>query len=202
MTDTTDKALDARIIRANPIAGMDAAPDGRWVSYEALIDLRRECDALRAQLATARADAVRVKPLVWEDMGDYERAPSCVGVYEVGWNGGAWAQCDDPSMWEWSSGEDHRSLTTSDAKAAAQADYEARIIAALEPAPSAPSPEAVARAALEDAVAEALYALSWAKANLADYSFQIGEGRKDFPVLDRALARAHAAIVAKAGGGE
>jgi hypothetical protein len=30
MTDTTDKALDARIIRANPIAGMDAAPDGRW----------------------------------------------------------------------------------------------------------------------------------------------------------------------------
>jgi hypothetical protein len=195
MTDTTDKALDARIIRANPIAGMDAAPDGRWVSYEALIDLRRECDALRAQLATARADAVRVKPLAWE--GDAVKGWFARGVarhYQV---------------FKLAVGEDYGAVgvlvTDPDPQivmAAVEADNLSRILAALEPAPSAPSPEAVARAALEDAVAEALYALSWAKANLADYSFQIGEGRKDFPVLDRALARAHAAIVAKAGGGE
>jgi hypothetical protein len=49
MTDTTDKALDARIIRANPTDGMYAVQDGGWVHYEALIDLRRERDAALAR---------------------------------------------------------------------------------------------------------------------------------------------------------
>jgi hypothetical protein len=55
MSDLTLEALDARIIRANPTDGMYAVQDGGWVRYEALIDLRRERDALRAQLAAPSA---------------------------------------------------------------------------------------------------------------------------------------------------
>jgi hypothetical protein len=157
MTDTTDKALDAlqSLIRHNI----------QWVGLQ---DVDREAyqqaddsiTALRAQLAKARADALReAHERLWDKLGGQCRLEACDIVEAL-------INTPTPST----------------------------------PTPSAPSPEAAARAALVDAVAEALHALSWAKANLADYSFQIGEGRKDFPVLDRALARA--AIVAKAGDGE
>lgn len=90
---------------------------------------------------TAGAQAVRVKPLVWvetfEDRGDglsehnggYESA-SVLGFYEIGMGFGSdayyWSVCD-PNYNEIGSFED-----PSYAKSAAQADYEARILAALD----------------------------------------------------------------------
>jgi hypothetical protein len=61
-------------------------------------------------------------------------------------------------MWEWSIGQDHRSLSVFHAKAAAQADYEARILSALE---ATPSPEAIARAAWERAAQTSLKAATF-----------------------------------------
>lgn len=93
-------------------------------------DMMKQIEALEDEIERLRSTPM-VKPLVWEDRNHYEVAKSPVGDYEVGWEDGAWAQCDGPSMWEWSSGEDHRGLTIYDAKAAAQADYERRVRAAL-----------------------------------------------------------------------
>jgi len=111
-------------------------------------DLAKGNTTLRAQLATARADAVRVKPLVWElhinDKFHVELAFTILGRYKVQRTTGLdYAILCDPS------GKISRHKNIEAAKAAAQADYEARIVAALEPTPSAPSPEAVVRAALE-----------------------------------------------------
>ena len=88
-----------------------------------------------------KPQAVRVKPLVWvetfEDRGDglsehnggYESA-SVLGFYEIGMGFGSdayyWSVCD-PNYNEIGSFED-----PSYAKSAAQADYEARILAALD----------------------------------------------------------------------
>ena len=83
-------------------------------------------------------DALRVKPLEWEwdtrDVGDFWSAKTAVGEYEAGRSddGYAFACCDGPVMWEWQPDEDARLLSIDDAKAAAQADYETRIRAALE----------------------------------------------------------------------
>jgi hypothetical protein len=161
-----------------------------------------ERDALRSQLATARADAVRVKPLVWEDMGGYWRAKSCVGEYEAGWEDGAWAANDGPSMWEWRPEEDPRGLSEYNAKAAAQADYEARIIAALEPSPSAPSLEAVARAAMQwaawylemEAKTYGAHGYSFTEVALRAEAGRIRHRAADDPTI--------AAIITKAGGAE
>ena len=98
--------------------------------------------ALRAIVAERqKPQAVRVKPLVWvetfEDRGDglsehnggYESA-SVLGFYEIGMGFGSdayyWSVCD-PNYNEIGSFED-----PSYAKSAAQADYEARILAALD----------------------------------------------------------------------
>lgn len=82
----------------------------------------------------------RVKPLEWAESehGRFQEAKTSLGVYEAGTSddGYAWADCDGPSMWEWRPEDDARLLTEDDAKAAAQAEYEAAILAALEQVPA------------------------------------------------------------------
>ena len=77
---------------------------------------------------------VRVKPLVWVDADDDDalaRAESMGQEYSVGYDCGAWFAYSETWCGDVAAG-----LPTVDAaKAAAQADYEARILAALEPAP-------------------------------------------------------------------
>ena len=96
----------------------------------------------------ARADAVKVKPLVWWETASQNnhthgaRCALCaLGTYYVHVDGGrhqAWLETFNSNSEIWC-GEVCGSVDA--AKAAAQADYEARILAALEPTPSAPSPE-------------------------------------------------------------
>lgn len=90
--------------------------------------------ALEAQVAAAKAGQVTVKPLVWHEFGkECLRAESPFGLYDVMWGFGVelayLTHCG--KMWK------HPTLEA--AKAAAQADYEARILAAitLSPAPAA-----------------------------------------------------------------
>lgn len=69
-------------------------------------------------------------------------------------------------------------------------DTATRILAALEPA-LAPTDAAQAR----EAAAEAMAALSWAKANLQALSCRAGNEGADFPVVDRALASLRLALL-------
>jgi hypothetical protein len=87
--------------------------------------------------------AVKVKPLEWAEFGrECLRAPSLVGRYEILWGFEAGFVYLDYS------GQLSKKQSIEAAKAAAQADYEARIFAALD---VHPSPEAIVRAALERA---------------------------------------------------
>ena len=74
---------------------------------------------------------MRVKPLVWvESWKNYFEAKTVFGVYRCGIDDNMDAYGSSlPNPYKW---DDYPSL--SDAKAAAQADYEARIMAELEPA--------------------------------------------------------------------
>ena len=70
---------------------------------------------------------VTVKPLVWERMTNgAEKADTPLARYVV--SGGCW------SLWTHTSGETRHAAHEVEAKAAAQADYAARIAAALDPA--------------------------------------------------------------------
>jgi hypothetical protein len=215
--------------------------------------LRRERDALRSQLATARADAlreaaeaaneadslelalhgpakiverildlidtpsapspeaVRVKPLVWElhinDKFHVELAFTILGRYKA-----QRTICQDYAILCDPSGKISRRKNIEAAKTAAQADYEARILAALEPSHSAPSPEAVARAALAEFPSDD--DREWID-NRADQLFRESERRRggvrpatttpqdfrDYFVVS-ATAERLASIIAKAGEGE
>lgn len=83
----------------------------------------------------AVAPSVRVKPLVWKrsvSIGEVWEADSIFGEYICGVdNGGISYGGGVPAATEW---KDYQSLK--DAKAAAQADYEARILAALDVTPA------------------------------------------------------------------
>jgi pantoate kinase len=82
---------------------------------------------------------VKVKPLEWAEFGrECLRAPSLVGRYEISWGFEAGFVYLDYS------GQLSKKQSIEAAKAAAQADYEARILSALE---ATPSPEAIVRAA-------------------------------------------------------
>ena len=108
--------------------------------------LLKERDEARAQLAASQpADLVTnagcrqqvtVKPLVWVEIqqGRYYEARVIGILYSIrlGSDGVARWQAGHMGIW-------HEATTIKAAKAAAQADYEGRILAALEPAPVAPS---------------------------------------------------------------
>jgi hypothetical protein len=114
----------------------------QYPSPEAIVRAALE-RAAKEYIEKLEAKAMKVRPFVWDDA-------SC----------GSWAQSRTGAGWEyfirnmgdyflmpfpWKPPE--RFPTLKAAKAAAQADYEARILSALEP--TTPSPEAIVRAALE-----------------------------------------------------
>lgn len=79
--------------------------------------------ALVAERDAALAGAVRVKPLAWAKDGiGTDAARSILGVYLISKTG-------------WGRASDRNETRSEDPKSAAQADYEARIRAALEPDP-------------------------------------------------------------------
>ena len=139
--------------------GFDDALDAAWSERvatltEALAKERaHQVATLTAERDAAKAGVVRVKPLVWTnreyDWSWWADIPFGRGMYQIRHEVGYFVDFDDETI----SGC-HRTLGA--AKAAAQADYEARILAALEPAPV--SDEALIRAALE-AAAETLEGL-------------------------------------------
>ena len=121
------------------------------------VDREYQADAMRAltdwnrraDLAAVQPAQVRVKPLVWSDRFgpnsecsyDHITADSALGLYRVEWKG--WKDFDPPTV---CCGGAFIGCynTIQSAKAAAQADYEARILAALEPQPD-PRDEVIAR---------------------------------------------------------
>ncbi len=65
-----------------------------------------------------------VKPLVWEDRSGFQTAQTPWGRYAMGQRGEIW-------IWAWN-GQDERADSEAAAQAAAEADYRARIGAALD----------------------------------------------------------------------
>lgn len=131
-----------------------AAGEGGWEDYDPTA-----CQAyhrIRAALSAPKAEAVTVKPLVWvdgkfSDKHPRETADSILGTYEVL----QWAQGDfGGSVPAEDRGSSNREFcgakTMEQAKAAAQADYEARILSAIDTSPvPAITDEAVERALVE-----------------------------------------------------
>lgn len=122
---------------------IDQAPDG-CNAYD--IASKALAAAEQAEPApAARSGAVKVKPLEWaESTHGIFIAKTPVGAYEVGFDDGWWAQLDSASTWEWEPENDPRSYDGPfAAKDAAQADFESRILAALEPAEPATGVEPI-----------------------------------------------------------
>jgi len=101
-----------------------------------------ERDALRAEIAkltaerdAALAGAVKVKPLVWECVSGSRLIFDAVGfnsTYRL------WVQLDGSAKWQARYAGDWIDAPNPEAaKAAAQADYEARILSAIQPDPEA-----------------------------------------------------------------
>lgn len=100
-------------------------PMGAWVSWHDYMALRAKLDS---------ASGVRAKPLEWKKQPDGSEhwgvGPFCC-LRIIDWN--KITSYPDRNYFEYA-GEQIANLA--DAKAAAQADYERRILSALEPAPS------------------------------------------------------------------
>ena len=95
----------------------------------------------RADLAAVQPAQVRVKPLVWGKWGEAKGGGAKYSTYEFG-NNGLWNCVCYPHEAE--QYRLARGVTLDAAKAAAQADYAARILAAIEPQPD-PRDEVIAR---------------------------------------------------------
>jgi len=226
MTDTTDKALDAlqerlkahddhpesasaqadaaiaalRVERDAAIAREKALlasnQEERTALVEAAVSLRRERDALRAQLAKAHSErdaAIAAMSEAARKLGEAEgklAASEMVGVVE-GWRDRALkAEASLATARADALREAHERLWD---KLGGQCRLEAcDIVEALIYTPFAPSPEAVARAALEWAAGE----LDGCNLGLdpADMADDMRTAATDPATL--------AAIIAKAGGGE
>ncbi|MDB6454995.1 hypothetical protein [Falsirhodobacter sp. 20TX0035] len=103
-------------------------------AYDDALGNRRTADMLRALVARATPEAetpaVRVKALVWYCFGkECERAESGFGLINVVWG------FQDGCAFMMHGAKSQAYPSADAAKAAAQSDYEARILAALEPAP-------------------------------------------------------------------
>ena len=90
----------------------------------------------RADLAAVQPAQVRVKPLVWHEGDEPDEWKS--GPYDV------WCELGKFQVYHWSIVKGAPHETAEAAKAAAQADYEARILAALDRQPD-PRDEVIAR---------------------------------------------------------
>ena len=102
-----------------------------WLTAEGMLE-EAQC-----QIKAMKEDAAkpRVKPLVWRynPFSSTWEAKCSFGEYSVGFDDGWWAELGGGYVaWDWEPPEDRRSYHgPSAAKAAAQADYEARILSAL-----------------------------------------------------------------------
>ena len=94
--------------------------------------------------ADLTARGVRVKPLEWKEYPEqgFWRADTAIGEYSIGFDDGWWAQLEGVEFWEWEPPEDPRCYLGPEAGMnACRADYEARILAALELTALAEAPE-------------------------------------------------------------
>lgn len=146
------KEYDKRVRIANGVwrAGLPRTTFGSetQAQHEATATLIRTLSA-RLKAAGARP-AVRVKPLVWEehDGKSYRQANCVLGQYQVAWLGEfeCW-QLSRPNKAEQEWKEAFSRHSNKDAaKAAAQADYETRILAAAEALDLTPVREALIHA--------------------------------------------------------
>jgi hypothetical protein len=103
---------------------------------ETMESLRADVARLTAERDAALAGAVRVKSLVWENFGSYEYAAGSGLGYRVYAYGAVRAS---PIVWVLEYGKDFKITECESqdaAKAAAQANYERRILSAIEPQPA------------------------------------------------------------------
>ena len=124
--------------------------------------------------------SARVKPLVWEDDSDHWhpetrwRAKGCFGEhYEIELSDGAYTLSHKALM------GDIEADALAEAKAAAQADYEARILAALEPQDTPAVAELVAlraEVAAHNARAEVMHRRAQRAEGALDAAIADGEG--------------------------
>ena len=123
MTDR-DKAVE---LLARALCEAHAEDGDHWKQWE------DHAAALLAQIAPLLT-AVKVKPLVWRDFGkEAERAESLFGLYTAMWG----ASINGDTVYLTHAGWLKQFDTLEAAKAAAQADYEARILSAVEAVPVA-----------------------------------------------------------------
>ena len=137
----------ALINRMDAIQACQVGPSDEWSKStksgyaQAATDCAR--NILRIEPATPTPDpnagAVKVKPLVWRETGT-DRFSAKGEDYKVVTDGTGWAFC--PEDWPPFGGYPYETLD--EAKAAAQADYAARILSAIETTPD-PRDEVIAR---------------------------------------------------------
>ena len=161
--DLTKEALDALVscFRAGACEPAERCRDMRASSgchcahaADAITALRAKVKALTARataseaaLAAAMEGAVRVKPLAWQDFGDYG-AKACAMLNSsymiMRWNGRGEYEVSVSVPGHGSAFDGERFHPTIEAaKAAAQSDYERRILAAIEPNPAVQDREAL-----------------------------------------------------------
>lgn len=123
----------------------DLAQKIRLVDGENSLGAGELAEALMPFVQADAGTGVRVKLLEWEayQSATGSKAYSTLGLYEVmHFDGWGWRASPEHFLWHETSSED-------EAKAAAQADYEQRILSAIEPSPiSEPTEEEIERAAV------------------------------------------------------
>ena len=106
----------------------DPMVDGHWGEFE---------DLARAAIDAMGEPGVKAKPLEWINHAGSFSAKSIVGIYRLSPDHlGRWQWDDAPHTAEMPSSLPWRFKTPREAKAACQADYERRILSAIEPSPA------------------------------------------------------------------
>lgn len=128
MTPETIEAVARAAYEAYSETSMYAECEPRWEDFHSS-HRQRWVTAIRAAIA-AMPSGVRVKPLVWRDSYSVIRADTEFGNYQTSASGKILTLGVAPMS------PQTVCANLDDAKAAAQADYERRILSALEPAPA------------------------------------------------------------------
>ena len=182
-TNQTRSAGDQDKLQSNEFAKQKAVellarwPVEEYLSHRYWENNRDHATALLAQIAPLLT-AVKVKPLVWEyvSITNTWQAKCELGEYSVGFDDGWWAQLEGATYWDWDSPEDPRSyIGPISAQFAAQADYQARILAAVEAVPIAQTVAAERAACTE----ELRLAVAAARAEERELAAKVAEGCPD-----------------------
>lgn len=143
MADVVESALNALLSAREQLEGYERDATGE--SYNDT-QINAAIETLRARVSQAGAGGGVVKALEWSEhvppsgedcFYDHVRAKTPFGTYSIEWK--SWKAYDWPTV-DFQGEFLRASPTVDEAKAAAQADYEARILAALAPSPSAGEP--------------------------------------------------------------